>query len=164
MKDLFKILPKLLVEFDKKNEVREAIVFAAWKRIVGKSLSENTAPVRLDKKRLVVAVSDKIWKHHMKSLTSQIIFKLNSTLEQPAVTFIEFRINEKKVQASRKDLSETHSFHKEFETISLEDIPPKLRRSAAYIKDVDLRHKFLLAAGSCLVRMKRSLKNKAVLF
>lgn len=164
MKDLFKILPKLLGELDESNEVREAIVFATWKRIVGKSLSENTAPVRLDKKRLVVAVSDKIWKHHMKSLTSQIIFKLNSTLGQTVVTFIEFQINEKKVQTSRKALSETHSFHKEFETISLEDIPPKLRRSAAHIKDDNLRHKFLLAAGSCLSRVKRTLKNKAILF
>ncbi len=47
MEALFRALPKLLREFEDTEEVREAVVFAAWRRIAGESLSEHTVPFRL---------------------------------------------------------------------------------------------------------------------
>lgn len=155
MEDLFRTLPKLLKEFDDSEEVREAVVFAAWRRVAGKSLCEHSVPFRLFEKHLVVAVKDKMWKRHLeKEIAGQMIFKLNSLLGQPAVTFIEFRIDEKTVlentgAARRKKISE-----EEFADIALEEVSPHLRHRADAIKDDNLRYQFLLAAGSCLARRK----------
>jgi len=41
-----------------------------------------------------------------------------------------------------------------------DEITNELRDSAAAIEDTDLRRTFLLAAGSCLARTKRNMKDK----
>ncbi len=101
MQDLFRALPKLLKEFEDTEEVREAVVFAAWRRIAGESLSEHTVPFRLFNKHLIIAVADKMWKRHLESLSGQMIFKINSILGQPIVTFIEFRIEAATLETER---------------------------------------------------------------
>lgn len=157
MEDLFRTLPKLLKELDDSDEVREAVVFAAWRKIAGKSLCEHSVPFRLYEKHLIVAVKDKMWKRHLETeLAGQMIFKLNSLLGQPAVTFIEFRIDEKTVLERRKFGPGAGFSEEEIEEIALEEVSPALRRRADAIKDDDLRYQFLLAAGSCLARTKRS--------
>ena len=92
---------ELLKEFEDKEEVREAVVFAAWRKIAGESLSEHTVPFRLFNKHLIVAVADKMWKRHLETLSGQMIFKLNSVLGQAVVTFIEFRVDEETLEAER---------------------------------------------------------------
>jgi hypothetical protein len=89
-----------------------------------------------------------------------MIFKLNSTLKQAAVTFIEFRVDEKTVENERlKNRKQTIS-DAEFEDIALDEISSKLRHSADAIEDDNLRYQFLLAAGGCLSRKKKLLNNK----
>jgi len=101
MEALFRALPKLLKEFEDTEEVREAVVFAAWRRIAGESLSEHTVPFRLFNKHFIIAVADKMWKRHLETLSGQMIFKLNSALGQAIVTFIEFRVDEETLRAER---------------------------------------------------------------
>lgn len=155
MEDLFRALPKLLKEFENTDEVREAVVFAAWRKIAGESLSEHTVAFRLFNKHLIIAVADKMWKRHLESLSGQMIFKLNSVLGQAIVTFIEFRIDEETVEAERAKHRKTLISDEQQREIALEEVTPKLRRSADAIKDDNLRYQFLLAAGSCLARKKR---------
>jgi hypothetical protein len=156
MQDLFRTLPKLLKELDDSAEVREAVVFAAWRRVAGKSLCEHSVPFKLVEKHLIVAVKDKMWKRHLeKELAGQMIFKLNSILGQAAVTFIEFRIDEETVLKQRRAARKTDISDEELEEIALDEVSPRLRHRADSIKDDNLRYQFLLAAGSCLAKKKR---------
>ncbi len=158
MQDLFRALPKLLKEFEDTEEVREAVVFAAWRRIAGESLSEHTVPFRLFNKHLIIAVADKMWKRHLETLSGQMIFKLNSILGQAIVTFIEFRIEEEMLAAERAKHQKTQMSDEELVETALDEVTPKLRHSADAIKDDNLRYQFLLAAGSCLARKERMRK------
>lgn len=159
MNELFRTLPKLLKEMSDSEELREAVVFAAWKKIAGKNLSEHAVPFRLYKKHLIVAVRDNMWKRHLEQLSGQMIFKLNSVLGQAVVTFIEFRIDEETVRQTRPAAGDKKISDDEFREIALENVTPQLRHSAAAIKDDHLRYQFLLAAGGCLAR-KEMLKQK----
>lgn len=159
MEDLFRALPKLLKEFENTEEVREAVVFAAWRRIAGESLSGHTIPFRLFKKHLIVAVADKTWKRHLETLSGQMIFKLNSVLGQAIVTFIEFRVEEAMLEAERAKHRKNLLTDEQLREIALNEVTPKLRHSADAITDDNLRYQFLLAAGSCLAR-KKNLQKK----
>lgn len=158
MQDLFRALPKLLKEFEDTEEIREAVAFAAWRRIAGESLCEHTVPFRLFNKHLIIAVADKMWKRHLESLSGQMIFKINSVLGQAVVTFIEFRIDEATVEAERAKHRKNLMSDEEQREIALEAVTPKLRHSADAIEDDNLRYQFLLAAGSCLARKERMKK------
>lgn len=159
MNELFRTLPKLLKEMEDNEDVREAVTFAAWRKIAGESLSEHTVPFRLYKKHLIIAVRDNMWKRHLEQLSGQMIFKLNSVLGQAIVTFIEFRIDEETVLQERKTGNKRKMSDEEFRELALEKVTPKLRHSADAIKDDNLRYQFLLAAGGCLAR-KEKLKSE----
>ena len=155
MNELFRALPALLKEFDENEAVREAVAFAAWRKIAGESLRQHAVPFRLEQKRLTVAVKSETWRKHLEHLSGQMIFKLNSVLGQAVVTYIEFIVNEKAVEKENfKDNKPTLS-PEELEEIALDEVTPQMRRSADAIKDDNLRYQFLLAAGSCLARKKR---------
>ncbi|MDQ6785660.1 MAG: DUF721 domain-containing protein [Acidobacteriota bacterium] len=155
MEDLFRALPKLLKEMSDSEEVREAVVFAAWRRIAGESLQSHAVAFRLFNKHLIVAVASKTWKKHLEFLSGQMIFKINSMLGQAAVTFIEFRIDEETVLQERAKTKTSTISDEELKEIALDEVTPKLRSSADAIKDDNLRYQFLLAAGSALARKKK---------
>ncbi len=155
MNELFRALPVLLKEMSDNESVRQAVVFAAWRRIAGEPLRDKTVPIRLFQKHLIIAVESATWKKHLESLSGQMIFKINSALGQALVTFIEFRVDDATIQAERakhhKDLIDEDQLRE----IALEQVTPKLRASADAIKDDNLRYQFLLAAGGALARKKK---------
>lgn len=153
MNELFRALPALMKEFDDNEAVREAVVLAAWKRVAGESLGNHAVAEKLTKKRLTVAVKGETWKNHLEQLSGQMIFKLNSFLGNAAVTFIEFRVDEELVEARNGKLVDEIS-EADREQLALDQISPRMRAAAAAIKDDNLRYRFLLAAGSCLIRKK----------
>ena len=158
MNELFRLLPNLLKEFEDNQKVREAVIFAAWRKIAGESLAEHAVPFQLSKKHLTVAVANERWAKYLKDLSGQMIFKLNSALSQAAVTFIDFQVNDEFVQAEREKRRTKTFDEDELRELALNQVSPKLRSKADAIKDDDLRYQFLLAAGSCLAR-KEKLKN-----
>lgn len=155
MEQLTRALPGLIKEFEENEIVREAVVLALWRRIAGEFLRDHAVPFRLFQKHLVIAVASETWKKHLESLSGQMIFKLNSSLGQAAVTFIEFRVDEKTVERERSRNKRQTISDAEFEDIALDEVSPQLRRSADAIEDDDLRYQFLLAAGGCLSRRKK---------
>ena len=150
MEDLFRTLPQLLKEMGAHEEVREAVVFAAWRKIAGDSLGAHTVAFRLYNKHLMVAVSNETWKKHLESLSGQMIFKINSVLGQAIVTFIEFRVDEATVREERRKSEGFELTDEELREIALDEVTPKMRRSADAIKDDNLRYQFLIAAGGAL--------------
>ena len=159
MEDLFRALPALLKEFDENETLREAVVFAAWERAAGQSLAQHAVPFRLFQKHLIIAVASEMWKRHLELLSGQMIFKLNSLMRQAAVTFIEFRVDEKTVLEAKNKNGQNSLSDLEQEEIALDQVTPKMRASADAIEDDNLRYQFLLAAGSCLAR-KKNLSDK----
>ncbi|MDQ3323376.1 MAG: DUF721 domain-containing protein [Acidobacteriota bacterium] len=155
MEDLFRTLPKLLKEMGEHEEVREAVVFAAWRKIAGSSLQSHAVAFRLYNKHLMVAVTSETWKKHLEFLSGQMIFKINSVLGQAVVTFIEFRVDEETVLQERRKTQDSPMSDEELREIALDEVTPKMRRSADAIKDDNLRYQFLLAAGGALAHKKR---------
>lgn len=163
MHELFRAIPKVWEGFEEKPELREAFVFAAWRKIAGASLREHTAPYSFFKTRLIIAVTDRMWKRHLELLSGQMIYKINASLNQETVAFIEFRIDEETVNLERSKYSRKQVSDEKFNEIALEKITPDLRNAADSIKDDNLRYQFLLAAGGCLAR-KEKLNEKAKQF
>ena len=154
MNELFRALPALLKQFDENESVREAVTFAAWRKIAGASLRPHAVPLRLYQKHLIIAVSSETWKKHLEHLSGQMIFKLNSALGRAVVTFIEFRIDVQTIETERAKGRKSELSEAELEEIALEEVTPKMRLAADAIKDDHLRYQFLLTAGSCLARKK----------
>ena len=154
MNELFRALPALLKEFEDNQEVREAVTFAAWRKIAGETLRDRAVPHRLFKKHLVVAVMSDTWKKHLEHLSGQMIFKLNSLLGSAVVTYIEFRVDEQSVLNDRAKHKNPIISNENIGEKGLGEVTPKLRHSADAIKDDHLRYQFLKAAGSCLARKK----------
>ena len=154
MDDLFKALPKLLRAAGESEEVAEAAAFAAWRRVAGEGLRGSAVPFRLYQKTLVVAVPDATWRRQLEGVSGQYLFRINSLVGQPLVTYIEFRVDPKTVAGERARLR-----NPEYERMTRED--NALRRAgeldddARQIHDEGLRRRFLIAAGSCLNRSRQ---------
>lgn len=160
MNELFKLLPNLLNEHEDNPKVREAVVFATWRKIAGKSLCEHAVPLHLHQKHLTVAVATERWEKYLRDLCGQMIFKINSALGKAVVTFIDFKVNEEFVQADREKRRSKTFDEDELRELALNQVTTKLRSKADLIKDEDLRYQFLLAAGSCLARKERLKKRQ----
>ena len=132
------------------TEVAQAACFVAWKQVAGAALCGNAVPLRLDDRTLVIAVADATWQKQMQSLSGQLLFRLNSLLGQPAVTYLEFCEDPETVAQSRFTLTSAEGSR---ETAT---VPAELLSAAAGIHDKDLRRAFLGAASSCIRRVENS--------
>ena len=156
VENIFTAFPKILDQIEADPDAREAFVFAAWRRSVGESMNEQTAPVKLSGSRLKIAVLNETWRRHLVDMAGEILFKVNSNLPSSSITFLDFFVDATQVAAGR--LAHPAMRPKVAEETEAEDeITRELRDSAAMIQDEDLRKTFLLAAGSCLARSKRNL-------
>ncbi|MBK7393867.1 MAG: DUF721 domain-containing protein [Chloracidobacterium sp.] len=148
MEQVFGAIPSVLNGLASNDDVDEAVVFAAWKRCAGELLNDRTAAIEFFENRLIVAVADMTWQLHLEDLSPQMLYKINSSLGDGTVRFIEFRIDEKVVNAAR-----------EHKTESIESVAPEVSQSlinaAEAISDESLRKQFLSAAAEYLERQKQ---------
>jgi hypothetical protein len=150
MEDLIRALPKLLEIAGDVEEVAESAAKIAWRRASGESLRRHAVPFRLYRKTLVISVADSTWQKQLEAMSGQLLFRLNSLLGQAVVTFLEFRIDPKAVQAERAILeSRQPPAGKQRAPVSALE---KVLSASEAIRDEDLRNRFLLAAGSCIDR------------
>jgi len=147
VEELIQSLPKLLRAAGEAEEVLEAAAFVAWRRVAGEALRGCAVPFRLYRKTLVVAVPDTTWRKQLEAVSGQLIFRLNSLLGQPVVTYIEFRVDPKTVRDERARLGQTGFDRAAHERRALRN-SRQLADAADAIQDEDLRRRFLLAAGS----------------
>lgn len=91
MEQLFAAIPSIVRSLEPNKDVADAVVFAAWNQVAGKQISSRTKPFAFNNKRLVVEVKDETWQQNLEALASQMIAKLNKSLGDGTVTFIEFR-------------------------------------------------------------------------
>jgi predicted nucleic acid-binding Zn ribbon protein len=143
--DLLMLIPQMLRHAGDSDEAREQAVFAAWLVAVGGPVRKVTAPVRLERKTLIVAVPDAIWRTQLTGMRGQALFKLNSLLGAPLVTAIEYIINPDLIVRESQPPKEV-----KFTAPEKQALP--LREHADRISDSGIRETFLRAAGKCLER------------
>lgn len=155
MEDLIRSLPKLLRAAGDAKEVCEAVALVAWRRVAGEGLRGQAVPFHLYGKTLVVAVADTTWKKQLEKVSGELLFRLNSLLGQPVVTYIEFRVDLKTVRAERAARATGQRDREQEERRALKIVSEEVRCAADEIYDEQLRHRFLVAAGSCIDRRER---------
>ncbi|HZI18110.1 MAG TPA: DUF721 domain-containing protein [Pyrinomonadaceae bacterium] len=151
MDDLIQALPKLLRAAGESEEVTEAAAFVAWRRVAGEALRTCAVPFRLYRKTLVVAVPDTTWRKQLEAVSGQLIFRLNSVVGQALVTYIEFRVDPETVGRERERAGNVARDALAREEGALRRAA-EIEGAAAAIRDEALRRRFLVAAGSCLIR------------
>lgn len=148
MEDLIRALPNLLRAAGDSEEVAEAAAFVAWRRAAGEQLRGQAVPFRLHRKLLVVAVPDAAWRVQLEAISRQLLFRLNSTLGQAVVTYIEFRVDAETVREERARLRRSDPTDEDARQRRALAHARALDEAATAIKDEDLRRRFLLAAGN----------------
>ncbi len=146
MEQLFGAIPSVLRDLGPNPDVDEALIFSAWERCAGNLLRERTSPLEFFENRLVVAVQDETWRRHLEDLSPQMLFKINASLGQGKVRFIEFRIDamavDKVREANKADAARSETA----------EVAPGLRSAANAIADEHLRDRFLSAAAAYLAK------------
>ncbi|MGB7202195.1 MAG: DUF721 domain-containing protein [Pyrinomonadaceae bacterium] len=94
MEQLFAAIPSIIKALEANKDVTEALVFAAWHQVAGEHIKWRTKPLAFNNKRLVIAVEDETWRQNLGALAAQMIAKLNKSLGDGMVTFIEFRLRQ----------------------------------------------------------------------
>jgi hypothetical protein len=148
MTDLLKLLPILLRKAGDSEEARQQAVFAAWIGAVGVQLRQFSSPLRLERKTLIVAVTNSTWQTQLHKMRGQILFKLNSLLGVPTVTTLEFVINPDMIKQALQQPPQVNF-------IAPEKYEQSLRQEAEAIPNPELRDAFLRAAAKCLDRRYR---------
>jgi hypothetical protein len=146
MNAFIRTLPGVLEGIDGSDEVRDAFVFAAWRRVSGGQLWERTSPISLEERTLIVAVADNTWKRNLESLAPQLLFKLNRQLGGSIVDFVEFRIAPNEIAVPEESTSKDEG--------SSEEPPVEISVSARRIHNEQLRETVLKAAANCLSRQR----------
>jgi hypothetical protein len=146
MNSMLKLLPTMIRLAGDNEQVREQAVFVVWRVVAGAQLNNSCVPFRLFQKQLVIAVPDETWKTQMERMSGEFLFRLNSLLGAPFVTFIEFRVDPAHVEQARATLPPPIEFQ------HTQELEEELRPAAASIKDEALREQFLRAAAKYLER------------
>ncbi|MEO7659366.1 MAG: DUF721 domain-containing protein [Pyrinomonadaceae bacterium] len=153
MEQLFGAIPTVLNGLGPNAEIEEAVVFAAWPRCAGELLEQRTAPLEFFENRLVIAVQDETWRRHLEDLSPQMLIKLNRSLGQGTVKFIEFRIDESAIETKR-DPTPNHVINAK----KKQSVAPSLAKAAMAIDDEKLREQFLSAAAGYLAKQRKTLR------
>lgn len=141
MDALFRTLPGLLEAMEGSEEVRDAFVFAAWRRVAGEQVTERTDTLEFTEGILAIAVEDRSWQRNLETLAPQLLFRLNAALKTVPVKRIEFRID----AVARKKRNATP----EADTAAL---PDDVSDSIDRISNPRLRDAVKGAAANCLAR------------
>lgn len=92
MEQLFTAIPSIVKALEPNDDVTAAVVFAAWNQVAGEQIASRTRAFAFSGKRLIVAVEDETWRQNLEALAAQMLAKLNKSLGNGTVTFIEFRV------------------------------------------------------------------------
>lgn len=148
MNELFAALPKLIGQMPDNPELRQAVVFAAFRRAAGPQLREHALPVRLDGEELYVAVADRVWERQLASLAPEFIYKVNASLGRAMVRYIRFEPDAARFGRSARaaDVGDAGTA----------ELSEEILNAAAAIRDADLRETFLRAAANTLAARKKN--------
>lgn len=141
----FPVLRGLLGNTD---EVRLALLSAAWKKAAGGPLERRTAIHQFSKGKLTIAVENKMWQRNLREYTTELLFKLNSLMGERTVESIEFEVVPEVFAGSQTTDVKKQSIDESVE------IPSDLLLSLGKIRDEELRKQILATAVAGAKRFK----------
>jgi len=148
MFDLTRLLPKLLQATGTNPEMVEIAARIAWTRAAGEGLRLHAVPFHLYRNTLVVAVDDAMWQKQLRTMSAELIFRINQMLGRSVVDFIEFRIDPATVAKAKAEAWAAKSPAPDKRI----PIPAEVVSAAGSIADPDLRQRFVRAAENCITR------------
>jgi predicted nucleic acid-binding Zn ribbon protein len=92
MKNLSTFLPGFLRHIASDSGVALIFLQQLWPQIVGKELAANSRPLRLGKKKLLVAVPSEIWQNELTGLKPTFLSKINDYWQLSLVERITFTV------------------------------------------------------------------------
>jgi hypothetical protein len=98
------LLEQTLSRFGLDRRLDDYRVWQAWDEVVGRTISRNAQPVRLDGARLVVAVKSSTWLQELSLLQRELIARLNEWMQREVVRelfFVVGRVEAKGPAAKR---------------------------------------------------------------
>jgi Dna[CI] antecedent DciA-like protein len=150
MELLIRTLPAILKAAGDSQEVAEAAAIAAWRHLAGEGLGDHAVAFCLYEKKLIVSVADGTWQKQLRSLSPQLLFRLNSILGQPLVTYIDLVVDPQRL-AQRRPQKAGRPDEQLTDVSGYVD----LLAASAQIQDENLRRTFLGAAISCINRLEK---------
>lgn len=144
MQDFNATLSAMAGSFDKTAEGRFTLVSACWKKVAGEMLSGRAIPAELSDGVLEVIVADQMWQRNLMSHSSELLFKLISSLGGRYVKQIRFEIRPK----AFADRPEKAMPVDNTAVVSIADLPKSYLSAAGSIKSRSLREQFLSAAAA----------------
>ena len=72
------------------------LVFDRWSEVVGEALAARTRPLKIEGKRLVLAVDEPAIATHVKFLQAELLARLGELLGPDRVTAIDLRVGRKR--------------------------------------------------------------------
>jgi len=85
-------LSSVLAEWVENPAAQESIVFAVWRRVVGKAVTTRSSPRAFSKGVLIIDVIDPTWGTVLEGMSPEILGKLNGALGKRVVRVIEWRL------------------------------------------------------------------------
>jgi len=84
------LLEQALARFGLDRRLDDYRVWQAWDEVVGRTISRNAQPVRLDGSRLVVTVRSSTWMQELSLLQRELIVRLNEWMQREVVRELFF--------------------------------------------------------------------------
>lgn len=146
MEDLIKILPGLVKALPGSEEVREAVLFAMWKKAAGEGLRIHAIPISVEGRKMRIAVRDPIWKKHLEKLAAQLLERTNRLMRSAELKFLAFEVDESRFRSHQGAKDELGGSDKDPDTI----VTGSLAKQSRAIRDPKLRKLFLESAAAYL--------------
>ena len=86
------IIADLLKQYRRESNGGLIQVWHVWDGVVGEAIASNAQPAAFKGDLLLVHVTSSTWIHQLQFLKADIISKLNTALDKPAVAEIKFKI------------------------------------------------------------------------
>ena len=147
MKNIIRLLPRLVEAAGENSALLETAAKIAWSRAAGDGMRFNAAPLRFYDGRLSVAVADAIWQTQLKAMSAELLARTNQLLGRDLIKSLEFRIDPKSLQTVPRQTE--HPNPRSGEGVSL---PVEVLTAAGEIQDETLRERFLSAARAVIAR------------
>lgn len=97
------LLERALARFNLDRRLDDYRVWQAWDEVVGRTISRNAQPVRLDGSRLIVAVRSSTWLQELSLLQRELVTRLNEWMQREVVRELFFVVGRVEGRAPEPD-------------------------------------------------------------
>lgn len=84
-KPLSAALQDFLDKFPQKKRLKQGMVLAVWESVVGEKIAEQVKEVHFENSKLIVTVSNQVWRHEIHSNRFRIAKKINERIKAQVV-------------------------------------------------------------------------------